>query len=226
MAGHGYHALLQRQSAFSSATRRGGQSTSNTIRRRSKLAARRWRAGRPYSHFDGGVPYDARCLLRSPGGGGLLLRAVDARRRVTRRARVASRVARKWRGVLVTALSRLFRFGTPALVVLCSTGQVPWWLILGPVLPVWCSFVTTTHDAHRRARIIRRPRRALSLGEAASERRVRFADAALNNATAERSAALYELAKARAKGDVEAQVPSWRQRGRTLVERARRGRSA
>lgn len=82
--------------------------------------------------------------------------------------------------------------------MLCAFGEVPWWLIVVPVIPLWWSMVTTTHEAHQRARIIRRPSRSVSLDEAAAERRFHFADAALTQADIERAEALAELAQARA----------------------------
>lgn len=126
----------------------------------------------------------------------------------------------------MAVLSRFFRFGTPVLVVLCAAGQVSWWLVLVPVVPVWCSFVTSTYDAHRRARIIRYPRRPMTLDEAASERRFLLADVATAAAEKERVGALYALAAARDDGDANAEVSNWRKRGRLFVKRASRRRSA
>jgi hypothetical protein len=117
-----------------------------------------------------------------------------------------------WRALMVEVLSLLFRYGTPALVILCATGQVPSWIVLVPIFPVWCSFVKSTHAAERRARTIRRPKRQVGLAEAATEVRLRSATAALDAAAAERMAALRALAEARAKGDREAQEPRWWQR--------------
>jgi hypothetical protein len=119
-----------------------------------------------------------------------------------------TRIMRDSWGPTAAALSRFFRFGTPALVALGAVGVVPWWFVLAPVIPIWISFVTSTHDAHLRARIMRQPRRPMSLDEAAAERRFLFANAALDTATAERSAMLLELARARAIGD--RQVPGER----------------
>jgi hypothetical protein len=59
-----------------------------------------------------------------------------------------TRIVRDWWGPTAAALSCFFRFGTPALVALCAVGVVPWWFVLAPVIPVWISFVTSTHDAH------------------------------------------------------------------------------
>lgn len=126
------------------------------------------------------------------------------------------------RGPTATALSRFFRFGTPALVALCAAGVIPWWLALVPVFPVWFSFVASIHAAHVRVRIIREPRRAMGLDEAASERRFLFANAALDTATQERAAALSELAVARSKGDVAVASTTLCQRGRLLVRRVGR----
>lgn len=106
---------------------------------------------------------------------------------------------------MVDLLSRLFRFGTPVLVILCATRLVAWWIVLLPVFPVWWSFVTSAQAAHRRARIIRRPRRRVSLDEAASEVRFGSATAALDAAVLDRAAALSALAEARARGAREAQ---------------------
>jgi hypothetical protein len=137
---------------------------------------------------------------------------------VTQDTRRRTRIVRDWWGPTAVALSRLFRFGTPALAALCAVGVAPWWLVLVPVIPVWISFITSTHDAHRRARIIRRPRRPIILDEAAIERRFLMANAALVTATAKRRAALVELARARALGDAQARdervspahAPRWR----------------
>ncbi len=94
-------------------------------------------------------------------------------------------------------LSRFFRIGTPVLVVLVGFGYVPWWAILVPVLPVWCSFLAGVRDAHRVAGIIRRPRRGVSWEEHEAEQRFRRADAELVEADALRSEALADLATAR-----------------------------
>lgn len=99
---------------------------------------------------------------------------------------------------MVMLLSRFFRLGTPVLVILCTFGDVPWWLILTPVMPVWWSMVTTTHDAHRRAMIIRRPSRSMGLEEASAERKFHRIDSALVQAEINRAEALAELAHARA----------------------------
>jgi hypothetical protein len=117
-----------------------------------------------------------------------------------------------WRSLRVDVLSRLFRYGTPVLVILSATGHVQWWIVLVPIFPVWFSFVTTAHAAHKRARIIRRPRRQVGLDEAATEVRFRSANTALDAAAAERTTALRALAEARAEGDREARKRSWWQR--------------
>jgi hypothetical protein len=69
-----------------------------------------------------------------------------------------------------------------------------------PVLPVWSSFMTTTHRGHERGRIVRRPNRKMSLDEAAVERRYLYADASLQQAVADRTEALHALAAARVVG--------------------------
>ena len=134
------------------------------------------------------------------------------------------RVSRNWRGVMVTALSRLFRYGTPALVAPAAIGQVSWWFVLVPVVPVWCSFITSMREAQRRARIIRRPNRPMRLDEAAAERRFLVADAEATTAAKARIAALCELAVARADGDARTDATNSRQRSRPFVERTRRRR--
>ncbi len=95
-------------------------------------------------------------------------------------------------------LSRFFRYGTPIFVLLCLLRLIPWWLIVLPVLPLWWSMVTTTHEAHQRARIIRRPNRSMTLEEAALERRFLIANAAMLRACDERDKALTNLAESRA----------------------------
>jgi hypothetical protein len=130
-------------------------------------------------------------------------------------------VAREWRGIVAVGLSRLFRYGTAALVVLAAFSVVSWWLALIPVVPVWCSFVMGTHEAYGRARIIQRPKRPMSLDEAASERRFLLARASWEAATADRKAALGELARARTQGEAQAQARRQRERARALVDRSR-----
>ncbi len=108
------------------------------------------------------------------------------------------------RGAISVVLSRLFRFGTPLLVALCAVGLVPWWLIVVPVAPVWFSFVTSVHGAYERARLVRRPRRSMTLAESGAERKFRFADAKAKEADAERIDAFRELIRARITGEQEA----------------------
>lgn len=109
---------------------------------------------------------------------------------------------------MVIPLSRFFRYGTPALVILCALGEVPWWLVVMPVIPMWWSAVMSTHEAHQRARFIRRPSRSTSLQEAAAERRFANADAVLIRANTDRAEALAELAQARAAGQREVRRPN------------------
>lgn len=98
----------------------------------------------------------------------------------------------------IELLSGWFRYGTPVLLVLCFAGLAPWWAVLIPVVPVWWSFMATTHRAHVQARVIRRPARDVSLAEAAAERRYLSADAILLQAGEDRAEAIRELASARA----------------------------
>jgi hypothetical protein len=104
---------------------------------------------------------------------------------------------------MVVPLMRFFRFGTPVLVMLSACGDVPWWLIILPVIPLWWSTVTTTHEAHQRRRIICRPNRGMSLDEAAAEQKFHLVYAAVVQADIARAEALAELAQARAVGQQE-----------------------
>ncbi len=130
-----------------------------------------------------------------------------------------SRLVPRRPGWTFAVLSRCFRFGLPLLVVLSALGIVPWWLVLIPVSPVWFSFVTSLHDANERARMIRRPRRRMSLDESVAERKFLFADTRATEAAAERIGALQELTRARTVGEKEA--ASLRKRSRACGARAR-----
>lgn len=169
------------------------------------MAARRYKGGGHPVVLDG-IPGFVRGLLGRVRNLRVPLCAVDARDGVTRLSRWANRVAPLSPGWKSAGLSRLFRFGTPPVAVLCAVGLAPWWVILIPVFPIWFSSVTTVHEANERARIIRRPTRCMSLDEAATERKFLFADAKATEAIAERIEALRELAEARTFGEHQAAV--------------------
>ena len=114
---------------------------------------------------------------------------------------------------MAVLLSVLFRWGMPVLVVLAFLRFFPWWLVLVPVIPVWWSFIASVGEARKRARIIKRPNRGMSLEESAAEQQFLRADAVLIEADAGRAGAFEELAAARNAGVV-------RQRRRTQVERS------
>lgn len=122
---------------------------------------------------------------------------------------------------MATGLAHFFRLGTPVFAALVAIDLIPWWLVLAPVAPAWVSFVASRHEASMKARIIRVPRRPMSLDEAASERRYLFAHAALDTATQARAEALLALAVARKLGDAESST-TLPHRRRTLIERVRR----
>lgn len=105
---------------------------------------------------------------------------------------------------MTVALSRFFRFGVPVLVLLTVLGVSPWWLVVLPVIPVWCSFWFAIQRARGNRRIIQRPNcRGMGLEEAAAERRFLYAAARLQEAASQRSDALQALAAVRAAGRVE-----------------------
>ncbi len=133
--------------------------------------------------------------------------------------RLARRLTRDWPGVTATAISRLFRCGTPVLVVVCAAGLLPWLLVLVPVVPIWLHFSLSTRDARRLARIVRRPDRAMSLDELAAERELLQFDAKFQSAEADRKAALLALARERLSAEADAPRSSWRRQARTLAER-------
>lgn len=110
---------------------------------------------------------------------------------------------------MTVALSRFFRFGTPLLVLLTALGVTPWWLVLLPVIPVWCSFWVGTQQARENRRTIRRPNhRDVGIEEATAERRFLYADATLQEAESRRADALQALAAARATGHLEHASPA------------------
>ena len=116
---------------------------------------------------------------------------------------------------MAVALSRFFRFGTPALALLSALAITPWWLVLLPVIPVWCSFCAGVQEAVENRRIIQRPgHRRMSVEERAAEQRFLYANAIYLDGSSRRNGALKALAAARAKGMAEAASLARPRRGR------------